>query len=67
MEGMGTLWLFEFKLSQNYCDVTAIIGHSVSIFSLNASQMTELVSFIFYIMKISNIRHKLAFKQVVRF
>ena len=37
MEGMGTLWLFEFELSQNYCDVTAIISHSVSIFLLNAS------------------------------
>ena len=29
--------------------------------------MTELVNFIFHIMKISNFRHKLAFKQVVRF
>ena len=29
--------------------------------------MTELVNFTFYIMKISNFRHKLAFKQVVRF
>ena len=38
MEGMGTLLLFfEFELSQNYCDVTAIISHSVSIFLLNAS------------------------------
>ena len=32
MEGMGTLWLFEFELSQDYRDVTAIISHSVSIF-----------------------------------
>ena len=29
--------------------------------------MTELVNFIIHIMKISNFRHKLAFKQVVRF
>ena len=29
--------------------------------------MTELVNFIFPIMKISNFRHKLVFKQVVRF
>ena len=29
--------------------------------------MTELVNFIFHIMKISNFRHKLAFKQVVSF
>ena len=29
--------------------------------------MTEFVNFIFHIMKISNFRHKLAFKQVVRF
>ena len=66
MEGMGTLYLFEFELSQNYRDVTAIISHSVSIFLLNASYMTELVNYIFHIMKISNFRHKLAFKQVVR-
>ena len=61
MEGMGTLWLFEFELSQNYRDVTAIISHSVSIFLLNASWVTELVNFIFHIMKIYNFRHKLAF------
>ena len=67
MEGMGTLWLFEFELSQIYRDVTAIISHSVSIFLLNASWATELVNFIFHIMKISNFRHILAFKQVVRF
>ena len=67
MEGMETLWLFEFELSQDYCDVTAIISQSVSIFLLNASLMTELVNFISHIMKISNFRHKLAFKQVVRF
>ena len=29
--------------------------------------MTDFVNFIFHIMKISNFRHKLAFKQVVRF
>ena len=29
--------------------------------------MTELVNFIFHLMKIFNLRHKLAFKQVVRF
>ena len=29
--------------------------------------MTELVNFIFHILKISNFRHKLAFKQVVHF
>ena len=63
MEGM----VFEFKFSQNYHDVTAIISHSVSIFILNASKMTELVNFIFHIMKILNFRHVLAFKQVVRF
>ena len=67
MEGMGTLCLFEFELSQYYRDVTAIISHSVSIFLLNASLMTELVNFIFHLLKISNFRHKLAFKQVVRF
>ena len=67
VEGMGTLWFFEFELSQNYRDVTATISHSVSIFLLNASWVTELVNFIFHIMKISNFRHKLAFKQVVRF
>ena len=54
-------------MSQNYRDVTAIISNSVSIFSLNASLMTEAVNFIFHIMKISNFRHKLAFKQMVRF
>ena len=48
MEGMGTLSLFEFELSQNYRDVTAIISHSVSIFLLNASLMPELVIFIFH-------------------
>ena len=37
MEDMGTLRLFEFELSQNYRDVTAIISHSVSIFLLNES------------------------------
>ena len=40
---------------------------SVSIFLLNPNLITELVNFIFRIMKISNFRHKLAFKQVVRF
>ena len=29
--------------------------------------MTELVNFIFHIVKISNVRHRLAFKQVVCF
>ena len=29
--------------------------------------MTELVNFIFHIIRIFNFRHKLAFKQVVRF
>ena len=47
MEGMGTLWPFEFELSQNYRDVKAIISHSVLIFLLNASWVTELVNFIF--------------------
>ena len=61
MEGMGSLWLFEFELSQNYRDDTATISHSVSIFLLNASWVTELVNFIFHIVKISNFRHKLAF------
>ena len=61
MEGIGTLWLFEFELSQNNRDVTAIISHSVSIFLLNASWVTEFVKFIFHIIKISNFRHKLAF------
>ena len=37
MKGMGTLRLFEFELSQNNRDVTAIISHSISIFLLNAS------------------------------
>ena len=37
MEGIGTLWLFKFGMSQNNCDVTATISHSVSIFLLNAS------------------------------
>ena len=37
MEGMGTLGLFEFELSQNYPDTTAIINPSVSIFLLNVS------------------------------
>ena len=58
---------FEFELSQNYSDVTAIISHSVSIFLLNASSMTELVNFIVHIMKILHSWHKLAFKQMVRF
>ena len=43
IEGIGTLWPFEFELSQNYRYVTAIISHRVSIFLLNASWMTELV------------------------
>ena len=67
MEGMGTLWLIEFELSQNYRDVTASISHSVSIFLLSASQMMELVNFIYHMMKISNFRQKLVFKQVVHF
>ena len=29
MEGIGTLWLFEFELSQNYRDITAIINPRV--------------------------------------
>ena len=37
MEGMCALWLFEFELSQNYRDDTAIISHGVSNFLLNAS------------------------------
>ena len=37
IEGIGTLWLFEFELSQKYRDVTAITSNSVSIFLLNAS------------------------------
>ena len=32
MEGIGTLWLFKFWMSQNNRDVTATISHSVSIF-----------------------------------
>ena len=67
MEGIGTLWFFEFELSQNYRDVTAILNHSVSIFLLNASWMAELVNCIVHIMKILNLRHKLAFKQIVLF
>ena len=58
---------FEFELSQNYRDVTAIISHGVSFFLLNASLMTTLVNFIFHIMKIFNFRHKLAFEQMLRF
>ena len=67
MEGIGTLWLFEFELPLNYGDVTAIISHGVSIFLLNANLVTELANFIFHILQISNVQHKLAFKQVVRF
>ena len=52
MEGIGTLWLSKFGLSQNYRDVTATIDHSVSIFFLNARYMTILVNFIFNIIKI---------------
>ena len=36
MEGIGTLWLFELGLYQNYRDVTATINHSVSIILMNA-------------------------------
>ena len=37
MEGIGTLWLFKFGMSQNNRDVTATISNSVLIFLLNAS------------------------------
>ena len=37
MDGIGTLRLFEFELSQNYRDVMVIKSHSFSIFLLNAS------------------------------
>ena len=60
MEGMGTLWLFKFELSQYYRNVTAIISHNVPIFLLNTSEMKELVNFIFHIMKIFKFRHRLA-------
>ena len=51
-----TFWIWVVsELSRRYGN------HSVSIFLLNASWVTELVNFIFHIMKISNFRHKLAF------
>ena len=37
MEGIDTLWLFKFGMSQNNRDAMATITHSVSIFLLNAS------------------------------
>ena len=37
MEGIGTLWLFDLGLAQNYRDVTVVINHSISIFLMNAS------------------------------
>ena len=43
IEGIGTLYLFELGLFQNYRDVTATINISVSIFLMNASEMTGLV------------------------
>ena len=52
MEGIGTLWRFELGLSQNYRDVTATIIQSVSIFLMNASEMTGLVNFVFRVIKI---------------
>ena len=49
MEGIGTLLLFKFRLSQNYCNVMATINHSFSIFLLDASLMS---GFMFHVIKI---------------
>ena len=61
MEGIGTLWLFKFGMSQNNRDVTAAKSHSASIFLLNASLMKGLVNYIFHIIKILHFDNKLAF------
>ena len=61
MEGIDTLLLFKFGMSQNNRDVTVTISHSVSIFLLNASLMQELANFIFHIIKNLHLDNKLAF------